>query len=151
MKNDEDEDHWWRSGLIRIESLVIINLRGVSTNKKCSIYMFYRHANLQRTYYDLFAKPFNIMIALFLITLCDHNVKWFCEQIIISSLNGDHTIRSASSQCHEREGYVKCLYNLFTRGKMSRDQVYETPLVSLYRCSGFLLQYALMNKGYSLL
>ena len=108
MKNDEDEDHaLMKIRAYTVESLVIINLRGVSTNKKCSIYIFYRHANLQRTYYDLFAKPFNIMIALFLITLCDHNVKWFCEQIIISSLNGDHMIRSASSQCHEREGYVK--------------------------------------------
>ena len=33
---------------LRIESFAVINLRGVSTNKK--YYMFYRHANLQRTY-----------------------------------------------------------------------------------------------------
>ena len=35
---------------LRIESFAVINLRGISTNKK--YYMFYRHANLQRTYYD---------------------------------------------------------------------------------------------------
>jgi hypothetical protein len=33
---------------LRIESFAVINLRGVSTNKK--YYMFYRHANLQRIY-----------------------------------------------------------------------------------------------------
>jgi hypothetical protein len=33
---------------LRIESFAVINLCGVSTNKK--YYMFYRHANLQRTY-----------------------------------------------------------------------------------------------------
>jgi hypothetical protein len=32
---------------LRIESFAVINLCGVSTNKK--YYMFYRHANLQRT------------------------------------------------------------------------------------------------------
>ena len=32
---------------LQIESFAVINLRGVSTNKK--YYMFYRHANLQRT------------------------------------------------------------------------------------------------------
>jgi hypothetical protein len=34
---------------LRIESFAITNLRGVSTNK--NYYMFYRHANIQRTYY----------------------------------------------------------------------------------------------------
>jgi hypothetical protein len=33
---------------LRIESFAVINLRGVSANKK--YYMFYRHANPQRTY-----------------------------------------------------------------------------------------------------
>jgi hypothetical protein len=33
---------------LRIESFAVINLRGVSTNKK--YYMFYCHANIQRTY-----------------------------------------------------------------------------------------------------
>jgi hypothetical protein len=33
---------------LRIESFAVINLRGVSTNKTI---IFYRHANIQRTYY----------------------------------------------------------------------------------------------------
>jgi hypothetical protein len=40
MKAHEDQG-------LRIESFAVINLRGVSTNKK--YYMFYRQANLQRT------------------------------------------------------------------------------------------------------
>jgi hypothetical protein len=34
---------------LRIESFAVINLRGVSMHKQ-NYYMFYRHANLQRTY-----------------------------------------------------------------------------------------------------
>ena len=33
---------------LRIESFAVINLRGVSTNKT-GYYIFYRHANIQRT------------------------------------------------------------------------------------------------------
>jgi hypothetical protein len=36
---------------LRIESFAVINLRGVSTNKTI-INMFYRHANIQRTYHS---------------------------------------------------------------------------------------------------
>ena len=40
---DEDPD-------LRIESFAFINLRGVSTYK--TITLFYRHANIQRAYYE---------------------------------------------------------------------------------------------------
>jgi hypothetical protein len=48
---------------LRIESFAVLNLRGVSTNKTT---IFYRHANIQRTYikylYTTLKKSFNLII-----------------------------------------------------------------------------------------
>jgi hypothetical protein len=39
------------TGPLQIESFPVINLRGVSTNKRY-IHLFYRHAIIQRTYVE---------------------------------------------------------------------------------------------------
>ena len=46
---------------LRIESIAVINLRGVSTNKTI-INMFYRHANIQRTYHSYIIEKFHRLV-----------------------------------------------------------------------------------------